>query len=69
MPNADLHNRFIHHSPSGVKLEKHQQVREDFESLAQDLDIMLPEGREKALAMTNLEQAMFWANAAIARAA
>jgi hypothetical protein len=28
---------------------------------------MVPEGREKALALTNLEQVMFWANAAIAR--
>lgn len=26
-----------------------------------------PDGREKSLALTNLEQVMFWANAAIAR--
>jgi hypothetical protein len=32
-----------------------------------DLLDLLPPGREKALVLTNLEQAMFWANAAIAR--
>lgn len=31
------------------------------------LNARLPEGRETALAFTNLEQVMFWANAAMAR--
>lgn len=42
-------------------------VREQCRMLAHDLNDWLPEGREKALAITNLEQVMFWANAAIAR--
>ncbi|MGH3375967.1 MAG: DUF7681 family protein [Actinoallomurus sp.] len=35
--------------------------------MADALNEVLPEGREKSLAITNLEQAMFWANAAVAR--
>lgn len=35
--------------------------------LAYLLDAQVPNSREKSLAMTNLEQAVFWANAGVAR--
>jgi hypothetical protein len=35
--------------------------------LADALNESLPEGREKAVVMTKLEEVMFWANAAVAR--
>jgi hypothetical protein len=34
---------------------------------AQFVDRICPDGREKSTAITKLEEAMFWANAAIAR--
>ena len=45
----------------------HSNTRELFAALALALDADIPGGREKALMFTNLEQALMWANAAIAR--
>jgi hypothetical protein len=42
-------------------------VRMRIKDLAEDLEAFVPDGREKALVMTHLEEAMFWANAGIAR--
>lgn len=36
-------------------------------NLAFDIDAVCPDSREKSLAMTKLEEVMFWANASIAR--
>lgn len=45
----------------------HDQVREGCRLLAHGLNDVLPEGREKSLAITNLEQVMFWSDAALSR--
>jgi hypothetical protein len=42
-------------------------VRQACRRLADELNAKLPEGREKSLAITHLEEVMFWGNAAIAR--
>jgi len=63
----DLENRFIYHKPDEEKAKKHEEVRSSLLELALKLEEALPTGREKALVMTKLEEAMFWANAAIAR--
>ena len=36
-------------------------------TLAHHFNDVLPDGREKAVALTKIEEAMFWANASIAR--
>lgn len=68
MDQQDIDNRFQYHPPKdeGTK-ELHQQVRQTLHSVASSFNSALPEGREKSLAITHLEEAMFWANAAIAR--
>ena len=65
--SEDLYNRFIYHNPSEENKPKHQQVNETLLAVAEDFDELLPAGREKALALTKLEEAKMWSNAAIAR--
>lgn len=68
MDSAELDRRFDYHPPiTDEKRRTHEQVRQSCKALAVDLNWRLPDGREKALAMTALEEAMFWANAAVAR--
>ncbi|WP_407107872.1 hypothetical protein [Rhodococcus aetherivorans] len=67
---ADINNRFdFHPATTAEKRGEHGSVREACKALAHALDARVPNGREKALALTKLEEAMFWANAGIARAA
>lgn len=66
---TEVANRFVYHTAqTAARVYAHNQVRERFRRLAVSLAGSLPEGREKALALTKLEEAMFWANSGIARA-
>lgn len=68
-PPIDIDNRFNHHPPTGKKIADHETWRGGCKALAATLVDLLPEGREKSLAMTALEECLMWGNAAIARAA
>jgi hypothetical protein len=65
---AELDNRFKFHSVTDqITKDSHEAIRDYCLQTAEFLDGLLPEGREKSLAITKLEKVMFWANAAIAR--
>ena len=67
MNQADLDNRFTYHPPKALQAEKYTAIRELAKGLAKFIEDVCPDSREKSLAMTNLEQAVMWANASIAR--
>lgn len=67
--NDELARRFNYHPPNTEeKKSRHEQVREGCLRLAEDLvDLTGSPSREQSLAITHLEEVMFWSNAAIAR--
>lgn len=67
IPQAQIDNNFKYHPPKEGQQEKYVEVRDTAKVLAETINTLCPDSREKSLAMTNLEQAVFWANASIAR--
>ena len=65
--SRSIDNNFTYHAPKPVQAERYQTIREIAKGLAMFIEDHCPESRERSLAMTNLEQAVMWANAAIAR--
>lgn len=64
----DINHRFaFHRAGTPEKEAAHGTVRQITGDAARQLQALLPPGREKALAITALEEAMMWGNAALAR--
>lgn len=64
----DLDKRFDHHPPPRREVQDdHEAARAIIKSAALDATEIAPAGRELSLAITKLEEALFWLNAAIAR--
>jgi hypothetical protein len=62
----NIEETFRYHAPSGSQPERYQSIREKAKELATLIDRSCPESREKSAALTNLQQAVMWANASIA---
>jgi hypothetical protein len=62
-----LENNFVYHSPKEMQTQRYQTIREKAKELATLLLVECPPSRERSIAMTELETAIFWANASIAR--
>ena len=64
----DLANRFTYHPPGDDEtIQKYVTIRNNAFAFATRIDALAPDSREKSLAITHLEEAVMWANAAIAR--
>lgn len=62
-----IENDFTYHPPRGDQAERYVQLRQMAKSMALQIVGLCPDGRERSLALTHLEDAVMWANAAIAR--
>ena len=60
-------NNFTYHSPKDDQPERYVEIREAAGQLAILIAGNAPPSRELSLALTKLEEVVFWANAAIAR--
>ena len=67
MDDADLTSRFTYHPPKDGQPSMYEVIRANALGLARVIVTRAPESRELSLAITHLEQAVMWANAAIAR--
>lgn len=62
-----LENNFTYHPPKPGQAEKYNELRNTAKVLAYLIKRLTPASREQSVALTHLETAVFWANAAIAR--
>ena len=68
MELEDLQNRFNFHPAKDEDTQlRHGAIRAMCLNLAVNINQVVPDGREKSLAITKLEEVMMWANAGIAR--
>lgn len=63
---AEVEFRFRFHAATDITKPKHEAVRDKIRLLALWVLDDIPASRERALALTALQEAMMWANAAIA---
>ena len=67
MDTEDIKIRFTYHKPDEEKSCHYKNIRDFARELADLINKICPDSREKSLAITNLEQCVMWANASIAR--
>lgn len=66
MGATDLDNIFTYHAPKEGQLERYVELRELAKAFAKGVQRLTPPSREQSVALTNIQQAVMWANAAIA---
>jgi hypothetical protein len=64
---ANIQRNYASHVLDRQQNERTVAIRAEAQHLAVLIADMVPEGREQSLALTKLEEVMFWANAGIAR--
>lgn len=62
----DIENSFTYHAPKADQPGRYTRLRAAAKDLAELICELCPESRERSLAITNLQQAVMWANSSIA---
>ncbi len=65
--SGQIEKTFTYHSPKEDQPERYVMLRDKAKDLAYDIVKNTPPSREQSLAITHLEESIFYANAAIAR--
>lgn len=63
---SEIEEKFIYHPPSKNGKVRHDELALAYIRLCEVLDQAAPAGREKALAITKLQESKMWASAAVA---
>lgn len=63
----DLGTRFTYHPPKNDQAIRYEMIRDWGRQFAEAIEDKCPHSRERSLAITHIEEAVMWANAAIAR--
>ena len=58
---------YQYHAPKKDQPVKYEKIRDKAKELAILINTECPDSREKSIAFTNIETAIMWANASIAR--
>ena len=61
MDAQTLDNNFKYHAPNADTKDYHEEIRHVCKEAAIAINGMVPEGREKATAITKIEEAKMWA--------
>ena len=61
----DLDNIYAYHKPSALQSMKYDMIRAYAKQLADAIETVCPDSRERSLAITNLQQALLWVQASI----
>lgn len=73
LSKQEIENRFGFHKGTiegeNATAPKHSELRKKFREFAEMLDEVLPDGRAKSVAFTELENASMWSHKAIAETA
>ena len=62
-----IEDRFHYHAPSQVGVGRHAALSDALTGVATLIEDLTLDCRERAVALTKLEEAKFWASAAVAR--
>jgi len=62
-----LERDFTYHAPKGTQSQRYEELRGKAKEFAELILLSCPNSRERALAITKIEESIFWANSSIAR--
>lgn len=62
-----LEKDFTYHAPKETQPQRYEELRGKAKEFAELILLSCPDSRERSLAITKVEESVFWSNASIAR--